>query len=821
MESLLDKNSLICLTETQNKYLSVNFEQNTGCKYSFRNMTDKKGGGIVLIYKKDGNIAVNTEVTSGSKDVLCMICTFENFSFAIITVYLDTKDVDRNVKLMTEINKAMESINKIRNNIPLLLVGDFNAHIGIVGKQSVNANGHLVLDMMERHNFILLNADLNCDGEMTWSRGLQSSAIDFYFCNHEMYGHFENLFIDEAKEKFDLSDHHMLEARFKVTTRNKKAVYGNEYKEHTYLKINEENTNIYLNEMEKWIEERQNTGKLEDFQTAMKTISKKVMERKLRKKLCTSAYKKEEPIWFNSEIKKEISKRRQINKSVRKAANAEEKKRLWDLYLKQKWKTQKLVKEAVWKHEEKITANIKNDKDNRKLWEHIRFLKGDITKKKETVEIYNENGEKLESERVEEEMHSFWKEVYQRHENNIQEIWNTENKREYETKMAREENTYFNGIEDEGEIVVMGAQLEEHLDAVMQVPHYIVPMKDYKVTIIELKRQLKKAKEKKSPGPDGIKAELYKVMTDSEKCLTELTKCYNNIIELGVKDDGWTISNTKMIPKAVKPRAGHLRPIALTDAGYKIFMGIIKEKIKSHLERNDLKSELQAGFTRGRRISDNLFILKHCVERTFALRKSLIVISVDFQKAFDSINRKALIQTMMEFKIDAKIINIVAQIYSGDKTNIYLNDEKVTEIEITSGIRQGCNGSTVLFLLITYVLITQLQETNLGYSDNIVKIVALFFADDGLLLAENLKDATDMINFIIQSARKCGLSLNKRKSKILMFNVPEQKTDIEGIEVVDKIKYLGVIVTNKKDCFGDYKRQNIDKPLIFCGLSKL
>ena len=138
-----------------------------------------------------------------------------------------------------------------------------------------------------------------------------------------------------------------------------------------------------------------------------------------------------------------------------------------------------------------------------------------------------------------------------------------------------------------------------------------------------------------------------------------------------------------MVPKVVKPKVGDLRPIALTDAGYKIFMGIIKEKIENHLERNDMKNELQAGFTRGRRISDNLFILKHCVERTFALRKSLIVISVDFQKAFDSIDRGALIQTMIDFEIDAKVINIVAQIYTGDKTSIYLNDERITEVNVT------------------------------------------------------------------------------------------------------------------------------------------
>ena len=534
MEQLLDKNSLICLTETQNKYLSVNFEENTNCKYSFRNMNDKKGGGIMLIYKNNGNLVVNTEVPSDSKDVLCMIYNFNKFSFTIITVYLDTKDIERNQKITTEINLAIEMmINDIKSNIPLLLIGDFNAHIGIVGKQGINTNGHLVLDMMERHNLILLNADINCDGETTWNRGLQNSAIDFYFCNHEMYEYFESLYIDENKVEYDLSDHNMLEARFKVATRSKKAVYGKEFREYIYLKIDEDNTRNYINEMEKLIENGQNTGRLEDFQKAMKTMSKRTMERKVKKRICTLDKKREEPIWFNSDIKKEISKRRQINKSVRKATNTEEKERLWDLYLKQKKKTQNMVKEAVWKHEEKITANIKKDKENRKLWEHIKCLKGDKAKKKEETKIYDQTGEELKNERLEEELHTFWTAIYQRHTNKIQEIWNAGSKREYENKMMYEEGMNIGIDGDRDEMVLMETQLIEHLDAVMEMPHYIPPMKDCKVSIVELKKQLKKTKEKKSPGPDGIKAELYKILSDSETCMTELTKCYNNIINLG------------------------------------------------------------------------------------------------------------------------------------------------------------------------------------------------------------------------------------------------------------------------------------------------
>ena len=216
---------------------------------------------------------------------------------------------------------------------------------------------------------------------------------------------------------------------------------------------------------------------------------------------------------------------------------------------------------------------------------------------------------------------------------------------------------------------------------------------------------------------------------DSGLCLNELTKCYNTVIESGETPQNWAISLTKLIPKITKPTAADLRPIALTDTIYKTFMGVLREKIEKHMQRNNLFNDLQSGFTKSRRITDNLYILKHCVERTYLLKKELIVVSVDFQKAFDSVSRSELIKALMSVKIDALLINIVAQIYTKDKTNLYIENKMQTQIEVTSGIRQGCNGSTIFFLLITYVIIEKLQETGLGYEDNLIKIVALFFAD--------------------------------------------------------------------------------------------
>ena len=81
-------------------------------------------------------------------------------------------------------------------------------------------------------------------------------------------------------------------------------------------------------------------------------------------------------------------------------------------------------------------------------------------------------------------------------------------------------------------------------------------------------------------------------------------------MEDGIVPRGWKKSRTVKIPKTNKPRAREHRPIALTNVGYKLFMGLMKNKLVEHIDRNGLISDYQAGFTGGRRLEENLFIVR-------------------------------------------------------------------------------------------------------------------------------------------------------------------------------------------------------------------
>ena len=50
-----------------------------------------------------------------------------------------------------------------------------------------------------------------------------------------------------------------------------------------------------------------------------------------------------------------------------------------------------------------------------------------------------------------------------------------------------------------------------------------------------------------------------------------------------------------------------------------------------------------------------------------------------------------------------------------------------------------------------------------------------------------------------------GLKINVDKSKALVYKCKEKPIEVGGIEVVSSLKYLGLMVDNKKDLYGTQK----------------
>ena len=135
--------------------------------------------------------------------------------------------------------------------------------------------------------------------------------------------------------------------------------------------------------------------------------------------------------------------RRSLNNRRRNAQNAEEAVEWKNKYKEQKEKVQKMVKDAVMKHEKKVSQEIMEDKNrSRRIWDHIRKLQQVQKQKDDGILIYDINGVQLLKENIPRQLEMEWMKIYQKHPNTVHEVWNNELRETYENILNEEARHY-------------------------------------------------------------------------------------------------------------------------------------------------------------------------------------------------------------------------------------------------------------------------------------------------------------------------------------------------------------------------------------------
>ena len=96
-----------------------------------------------------------------------------------------------------------------------------------------------------------------------------------------------------------------------------------------------------------------------------------------------------------------------------------------------------------------------------------------------------------------------------------------------------------------------------------------------------------------------------------------------------------------------------------------------------------------------------------------------------------------MIKTLQKMDIEGTYLNIVKAIYDKPTANIILNGEKLKAFPLTSGTRQGCPPSPLLFNIVLEVLAIAIREEKEIKEIQMRKEVKLsLFADEMILYIE-------------------------------------------------------------------------------------
>ena len=126
-------------------------------------------------------------------------------------------------------------------------------------------------------------------------------------------------------------------------------------------------------------------------------------------------------------------------------------------------------------------------------------------------------------------------------------------------------------------------------------------LSNLEISTVMISKALDKLKASKSQGPDNIHPKFIKECKESLQQPLEII--FKKSLETGqipVRDN-WKQGNiTAIFKSGSKTKAENYRPISLTSVPGNLFERLIRDEIVSHVERNNLFTQAQHGFVKGR-----------------------------------------------------------------------------------------------------------------------------------------------------------------------------------------------------------------------------
>jgi hypothetical protein len=166
---------------------------------------------------------------------------------------------------------------------------------------------------------------------------------------------------------------------------------------------------------------------------------------------------------------------------------------------------------------------------------------------------------------------------------------------------------------------------------------------------------------------------------------------------------------------------------------------------------------------------------------------------VDFEKAFDSVDRDTIWKLMHHYGIPQKIINTIQQLYEDPSCQVIHNGKLTDAFTVKTGVRQGCMLSPTIFLIvIDWIMRRTTEGSNTGIQWTFTKhLEDLDFADDIVLLSHKQQHAQSKLTRLAEEAGHTGLRINTKKIETMRINNRQhQPLQLRGEDLVETDRFM-------------------------------
>lgn len=725
---------------------------------------DRHESGVAFMLGKEATMAlIEWEGISDRIITARFKARFKNLS--IINAYAPTNEAEQITKeeFYAQLQSTYDKLQNTHKKDMLIVMGDMNAKIGscntgretVMGKEAlgvINENGEMFADFCAQ-NSLMIGGSMFPHKRIhkeTWTSpdGQTKNQID-HITIDKKWRH--SLLDVRAMRGADVGSDHMLVrgkikiklASIKKPSMEKRERYnvqwlkdGSECAEEYRTKLREV-ANTIPNPEESTIEELWERYKCMYKQTAKEVIG---------------IQKRTNKPWLSQETWKKIEQRRQIKHKIIEKEQ-EDKERLKREYKEKDKEIKRSARRDRREYQEDLLVEAETaarQNDLRTLYKTTKKLSETGTTS--TVHVKNKEGKILKNEK---EIIARWLEYFR-------EVYA---KKEIEQELEEEE-------------------ISEELNlSITEFTHE------------EINNAIKQLKGGKAAGIDNITAELLKA--DRETSTNILYILINKIWKEEKVPDEWKKGIIVKIPKkGDHTKCENWRAITLLNVTSKVMTKIMLERMKGEIDR--ILRPNQAGFRGNKACTDHISTLRIILEQTLEWQNKIYINFIDFKQAFDRVDRERMWDILRRYGLPSKYIRVIKIFYENYTAQIMHNGQLTEPINIDSGVRQGCILSPTIFLILVDWIMKKTTRNKTGIRWNAFsQLEDLEFADDVCLISEKRQHMQKKTEKLSKEAKKIGLSINTKKTKIIKINTEREMgifVEEEEIESVQKFCYLGSIL---------------------------
>lgn len=320
----------------------------------------------------------------------------------------------------------------------------------------------------------------------------------------------------------------------------------------------------------------------------------------------------------------------------------------------------------------------------------------------------------------------------------------------------------------------------------------------------------------KASGYDGISPFIWNKL--NPELHTYVTELFNGIVSEQIYPSSLKKTLVHPILKSGSSTVKeNYRPISVPVSLNKIIETEIIKQIDMYMSENNLWDPMQYGFKKNKGCPEAISKVINTVSQSLSRNSSVLLISLDLSKAFDTINHDILIYKLQMLGFKDSAISLMRSYLNERIQIVKINQALSQEGKINQGIPQGTCVGPNLFNIYT----NDMKDLKINASN-------FRFADDSILcwtLEADMSNSDDKTNVesdlqVISAYYEANsLKLNLSKSRYMILGSDDQSGCIQelmeslSIKKVIELKYLGVPIDKNLQftCYTDQIRKKISQ----------